>query len=228
MKNILDDLPADDRSAREADVRLLANAGIASYKALSTAVADQTVSADVRQAACWAIGKLGGARAVRILLGVLKRGEEMLTFEAAKSLIALEARDAIPQLVRIMKLGTAPHNRAAAAYVLGILGSAKAVGSLKDVLDGNDTPEVRSHAAEALGHIGDAKATDSVLRGLKDREARVRFWSAFALGEIGDRRALSALRDVALNDKAILPQFGSVSSEARKAIKRLKARTSEV
>ena len=225
MKNLLDKLPADDRVAHEADLKLLADARLTSCKALFRALHNRTLKLEVRQAACWFVGTLGGSQAIRALLDVLRRGDSGLTFEAAKSLIALEAKYAVPRICQIMMRGRTYRNRAAAAYALGILGGATARQSLLEVLDGTDTPEVRSHAAEALGHIGDKKATKALLRGLNDRSAKVRLWSAFALGEIGDLGALPQLEHLAARDKSVVPKMGKVSNEARRAIRRLKAKS---
>src|SRR5215813_578363 len=225
MKNLFEKLLVNDRVAHESDVKLLTNARLTSDKALFRALHDRSLKLEVRQAACRVLGRGGGSQATRTLLDLLRRGDAGLTFEAAKSLIALEANHDIPQISQIMMRGRTYRNRAAAAYVLGILGGGTASRSLVEVLNGTDTPEVRSHAAEALGHIADKNATESLMRGLRDRNAKVRLWSAFALGEIGDPRALPALQQLALKDESIVPKIGTVSREGRRAIRRLKAKS---
>jgi HEAT repeat protein len=225
VKNVLEQLSINDQVGHQSDLKLLNNAKLTSDKALFRAINDRALKLDVRQAACWAVGRRGGVQAIRALLNVLRQGESGLAFEAAKSLIALDAKQVIPQISQIVKRGKTPTNRAAAAYTLGFLGDGSVSQMLIEVLNGTDTPEVRSHAAEALGHIADENTTESLVRGLKDRSAKVRFWCVFALGEIGDLRALSPLQHLASEDKSTVPKVGKVSTEARRAIKRLKAQS---
>lgn len=160
------------------------------------------------------------------LLVVLWSGRAIPAFEAAKSLIALDATDAIPEVCRILKDGKTSDNRAAAAYVLGFLAGQAAINCLLKALRGSDSVKVRSHAAEALGHTGDERAVDGLIGALTDRAATVRYWAAFALGEIGSHAALVPLRKLAREDHGVATNGEKVSKEARRAIARLENRGS--
>lgn len=214
--------PDDSRDQLRRDVEMLSGSGITTYKALFAAPADRALSTGVQLAACGALARVGGQQAVRVLLKTLDHEKPEVSFEAAKSLVTLGGKDAVPRIVAIMLKGREPHNRAAAAYSLGMLGDPRAVPGLIELLNGNDDAQVRSHAAEALGHIADRRAVDSLIAHLTDGSAEVRFWSVFALGEIGEPAAVPHLKRLASSDTATLPDLGSVSSEARDAIKRIR------
>lgn len=220
LKRAISKMSLESRSVYERDVELLAKSGITTYESLCLAV-DGDLDIEIKQVASWALGTLGGPQALAALLRALEAEESELSFEAAKSLASLATEDSLPRIRTIMMTGESPHSRAAAAYVLGMLGDKGSVDSLIEVLAGRDVPEVRSHAAEALGHISDKRAMDSLLSALNDEAEDVRFWSAFALGEIGDPRAIPQLEKLATTDRATIPNWGSVRQEARIAMKRI-------
>ena len=156
------------------------------------------------------------------MLRALASQKQEVSFEAAKALVSWRIEESFPRIISIMLRGQNPHNRAAAAYALGMLTDKNAVEDLVGVLNGDDGSEVRSHAAEALGHISDTRATDSLIKSLEGESVEVRFWAAFALGEIGDPKAIPELERLAARDSPILPHWGSVSLEAQKAINRIR------
>lgn len=160
------------------------------------------------------------SKETRELLSALDKGKRIPAFEAAKSLIALNAKDVAPKVCRILS-GKSADNRAAAACVLGFLAVEEATACLLRALRGSDSVKVRSHAAEALGHAGDKSAVDGLLEALTDRAATVRYWATFALGELGSRSALVPLTKLAQEDRGILRNGQKVRTEARRAIARL-------
>jgi HEAT repeat protein len=218
--------PVELREQFRRNAELLSESGIKTYEALYAAPYDRGLGSDARLAACWALAYAGGCRAVSELLKALRHEEPEMSFEAAKSLVALGDTRALQQMISVMLKGRGPHNRAAASYALGMLGDARAVPSLIEVLDGDDEPLVRGHAAEALGNIGDRRALDSLVRNLSDDSPEVRFWSAYALGELGDPAALPHLKKLASKDTAAISNFGSVGSEARSATRRIRSKSS--
>ena len=74
--------------------------------------------------------------------------------------------------------------RAESAFVLGRIGSTKAVKSLIEALN-DKSVRVREKSAYALGELADARAVKALIKSLTDPEAVVRANAAFALGQIG-------------------------------------------
>ncbi len=146
---------------------------------------------------------------------------EVEAFEAAKEIwqdadVNLE----IP-LIRALRGGRRPFNRAAAAFAMQIVSTPKTVRALETVvLNRSERPRVRGEAAEALAHSHRKKSHDVVLRGLLDPSKEVRFWCAFSLGEMAERRALPRLRDLVV-DRRVVKGFHSVSKEAIDAIENI-------
>jgi len=212
-------------SACDCEIALLQDHGIVSFNSLNHAVNDPSLPAPVRLAACWALGRVGGSQASGSLLRALKEGDPPISFEAAKSLIALGDKRTVHLIASRMTTGVKVHNRAAAAYALGFLGQRSDSKSLLQILESDDTPEVRAHAAEALGHLGSKRSVKHLIRALKDNAPEVRFWSVFALGEIRDSSALPSLEQLWASDTTILPNAGSIKDEAESAIQRIRAQS---
>jgi HEAT repeat protein len=221
LNSLIEQAPQDSRVAFKRDVELILHSGITTPELLCQAPSDPNLPLEVRAAACWALGRLGGQKADHALLDALNSAERQLSFEAAKSLVALSSKSSVPGIRETLLVGANPHNRAAAAYTLGMLGDNGAVQSLIDLLNSEDDADVRSHAAEALGYLGDEVAVDSLLKALNDTAPEMRFWSAFALGQIRDPRAVPQLQRLASTDKASLPGLGSISEEALNALRRI-------
>jgi HEAT repeat protein len=98
------------------------------------------------------------------------------------------------------------------AKALGMLGDARAVGSLLTALTDTNM-YVRRASAEALEKIDDIRAVDQLLGALKDRLPRVRWTAVKALGEIGDARAVEALLGVLKSDDYDLRRAAAQSLE---------------
>ncbi|MDD1657267.1 MAG: HEAT repeat domain-containing protein [Methanomicrobiales archaeon] len=134
---------------------------------------------------------LGGIPAVRRmqeegdvtgLVATLDHRDPDLRYAAAEALAGMEAKDAIPPLVRA--LGD-PHQgvRWKAVEALGRMG----VDALPAVVAALESPEadVRWRAAVVLGDIGGAGATEALIRTLRDDDRYVRSRAEQALGRIG-------------------------------------------
>jgi adenylosuccinate lyase len=143
--------------------------------------------------------------------------------------------------------------RANAAFTLGQLGDAQAVGPLIEALRDEATVvraeaagalgglgderavepliralydsqwEVRSNAALSLGALGDARVLPHLLRALLDPNEEVRYWAARACGDLGDRAALPALEEMRAHDAGETPE-GRVRDAAAQAIARIQER----
>lgn len=113
----------------------------------------------------------------------------------------------------------------AAVYALGHLGARRSVALLIGTLRSKARPpRIRAAAAEALGEIGDQRAEAALRCALSDRAAEVRFFSAFALGLIGSEDSLAELARVARTDAGVVPTYGAVATEARRARREIRRR----
>ena len=210
----------------KADVELLLQE-VHSIRALIDLAQNSRAKANLRSAACWALGQLQSPRGVPVLLSMVERARSEIGWEAAKSLVILlrNGSKATRKLKQALLHGRSPHNRAAAAYVFGLTGNTSSIPLLVKVLEGSDTPEVRSHVAEALGNIGDANTSGSLIPALSDPSPQVRFSAAYALGELGNERAIAPLKRLASAKSTPSSKSGSVKAQARRSIRRIRRRS---
>ncbi len=110
---------------------------------------------------------------------------------AAKALADLEARDAIPELLRLLDVNE-PHARVAAAKALGQLKAREAVPRLMETARAAEPEFVRYWAGSALGQIGDHRATPLLIDMLNSSSGnwKMRTSALHALGLLGDPMAL--------------------------------------
>lgn len=208
------------------EIDALLSFGVDSVERLMSIVRDNSLSADIRMAACWALGQLRAKRSANALLAAFDDKDHRVSWEAAKSLGLIGSKRVIAPLIRALSQNRSSEKRAAAAYALGVLCDTRATQPLiQTLLNENERPKVRAHAAEAIGYLRDNSAVAPLITALKSRSPELRFWSVFALGEIGDRRALPYLSRLARTDKAVLRKWGSVGNEASEAIKHITAAT---
>jgi len=152
---------------------------------LSTALAPVVDSADngVALTAIQALGKVGDASSVTLLLGKLKssdypdarKSEIILALGARKDPAAVEALLSIAGNTEEEKV-----RRMYAADALGKIGDARAVPVLKGMFGEKDAL-IRLYAASALSQFGLDEAMPFLLQGLKDENWRLREQSAKAL-----------------------------------------------
>jgi len=157
----------------------------------------------------------------------LNGANQVDAFEAAKAV--WEDSDALLErpLILTLKNGRRPFNRAAAAFAMQMVTTAKTVQALeRSVKDKSERPRVRGEAAEALTHHHRKKSHDVLLAGLADSSKDVRFWCAFALGEMAEKRAIPSLKHLAATDRRIVKGFHSVAKEAADAIENIQSEKS--
>ncbi|KAA0253520.1 MAG: HEAT repeat domain-containing protein [Acidobacteria bacterium] len=221
----LSSLPAPLRSKAARDLARLKREVSSTDDLLRLASSPQLLPEE-RARAVWALGVLRERKAQPVLFALLTKPmkAEVLAWETVKALAQLRPRGAAAALEE--GLGHRSQlTRKVSAWALGQLGLKRARVPLEIRLrDRREAPDVRAQAAEALGSIGARQAAEALIEALEDRDAGVRFWSAYALGEIGDARALAPLQKL-ISDKSPGSGQHSVGLEARRAIARIRGKT---
>ncbi len=189
------------------------------------ALENPKMSTRVKDIICWVFAKMRVKRASRPLARFLEKGNAKSAMVAATALSDLDNRDVIQSLIRIVKRSPEEKRRVAAAYALSFMHAPRAPRVLLNIFrDESNSVQLRSQAAEGLGNHWYRTAFPDLIKGLKDRNASIRFWSIFALGQIGDRRALPYLKRIAKTDKAKVPGWWSIRKEARDMIRSIENR----
>ncbi|MDD1660380.1 MAG: HEAT repeat domain-containing protein [Methanomicrobiales archaeon] len=129
-----------------------------------------------------AVRKMGETGDMAGLVATLGHRDPDLRYAAAEALAGMEAKEAVPPLVRA--LGD-PHQgvRWKAAEALGRMGR-DALPAVAAALESPDA-DVRWRVAVVLGDIGGAGATEALIRALRDDDRYVRSRAEQALGRIG-------------------------------------------
>ena len=121
------------------------------------------------------------------LIRNLKNRDGWIRSKAASRLGELKVKEAIDELVEILKEDRDSMVRSSAAAALGDFGreAKEAVEVLIDVMKRDQIIGVRLEAAVALGNIGDEDAVPALTKiALEDEDIRVRSWAADALRKI--------------------------------------------
>ena len=114
---------------------------------------------------------------------------------AAWKLVEAGAR-AVEPLLEALEKNPDPQVRFKAAWVLGRIGDAKALGALTGALQEDEDPSVREWAASALEAIGDRRAIPFLARSVAtDSSREVRLRSSLALVAFGASEAFMELLD---------------------------------
>jgi putative heme-binding domain-containing protein len=170
-------------TVRRRAVQALAEKGAEAVAALAKAV-HQAPSAEARRNAVWSATRVehpGARAAVREALG----DEDETVRQAALHSVGLRRdREALPQLLPILK-GPSLHNRRAAAEALGRVGDRSAVPALLEAA-GEPADRVLEHSLTyALIEIADAQGTTA---GLRSPNARTRRAALVALEQMKEGR----------------------------------------
>ena len=166
---------------------------------------------EVRLACVWAIGQIGGPRAVEGLVatledrdpGVVRRAQEVM-LEAAPN--------AAGEIVSHARRTEKPAARFAAVELLGALQDPQASELLLEFIDDPD-PELRTKAVKAAAAIADPRFREPFRRLLLDPAWSVRCQAATGLGAVGAIDAIPGLF-VALEDEAWWVRFNAATALA--------------
>lgn len=168
---------------------------------------------EVREAALYALGRIGTLEALEAMLEALERGNRW-TQEKIAEVIQEAGDESIAVLVDLLR-DPNPARRAFAAEVIGGVAGADEVGYLAEALMDDDL-DVRARAADSLGKLRHPSSRPSLLLALEDPQWEVRAQAAKALGRIGEEedapRLAEKLRDpqwwVRNNAAAALREMG--------------------
>jgi len=227
LQAIADHLDPAQRDHAQRDIEAIRRAGGTSYSSLLAILRDTQYSSELRAAVCWVLAQPGshGRRPIAALLEALEDASAAVRIAAAQALGQLGARKAVAQLITTLFTDDDDEARKAAAYALGLIGDEDATRALVWTLTQREgVPAVRGMAAESLAYVGAKSAVPALLVTLDDPSPEVRFWSAFALGELGGPESLPGLERVAVRDMADVPDWGTVSHEATRAIARIQGK----
>jgi HEAT repeat protein len=145
---------------------------------------------ETRQAAVVALGRIGDARAVPALLGVLNDDPELATV-AASALGAIGDQRAFEGLLGLVGHPAAPV-RQAAVGALNSLGHPELAARALPLLADPD-PRVRESAVKIAGYFGYPNCVDALLERCDDQDERVRRAAVEHLPYLDDPRVLPAL-----------------------------------
>jgi HEAT repeat protein len=119
---------------------------------------------------------------------------------AARYAAQLDARQAIPQLLAMLRAHDPPA-RSAAASALGKLGAREALDDLADIALEDEDPIVRAWAAGAIGEIGGEEAVGVLAAVLDSEDWVVRRAAVYGLGASGERSALALVEQARMRER---------------------------
>jgi HEAT repeat protein len=170
--------------------------------------------AELREAAIWALGQIGGPTAERRLRTALADPDVRVRRTAIEKLGELKVRAAVPELIRLLEDPRGePSGRVAAATALGAIGDSRAAGPLLVALKDANV-YVRAEAEKALALLKAPPAPRDAVNLLRDPSPRVRAEAAQKLGEARDPEVTSRLI-AALNDNENEVRQAAIRSLAR-------------
>lgn len=147
---------------------------------------------EVREAALYALGRIGTREALESMLDALNEGDRWSQEKVAEAVE--EAGDESRRvLVGLLRDGN-PVRRAFAAEVMGGIGGAEEAVYLEEAL-ADEEVDVRARAADSLGRMRHRLARPALLQALEDPAWQVRSQAVKALGIIGEEKDVPRLVD---------------------------------
>ena len=151
---------------------------------------------EVREAALYALGRIGTREALEAMLEALDRGDRWTQEKVAEAVE--EAGDESRHLLVELLGDDNPVRRTFAVEVMGRAGGAGETSYLEEAL-ADEEVDVRARAADSLGKLRHHSSRAALLKALEDPDWQVRSQAVKALGRIGDEedapRLVEALRD---------------------------------
>ncbi len=170
---------------RQRTVAALARRGAEAVDAVGR-VLRESRSVDARTAAVWALARIEDDAARTLTTAALSDPDDVVRQAALSSVALWRQRDALPDLIALLKSGT-PAQRLVAAEAVGRIGDATAVAPLIEAMDDVDSP--RQALSQALIEIGNADA----IRETAADEAALPIGALIALDQLGKATAADVL-----------------------------------
>lgn len=161
-----------------------------------------------RYVAAWALGEIGDARAIPVLIRTMGDENAEVRKYAARSLIKF-GPEAVEALLEA--LGSAsPEVRHYAVRALGEIRDERSVESLI-AMDGKVDEEVYLWA---LGRLGDSRGYEKVADAVADGDWRIRLAAIQALKDLGDERAVPLLEEILEDDEWMIREWAARGLES--------------
>lgn len=145
---------------------------------------------EVREAALYALGRIGTRESLESMLDALNDGDRWSQEKVAEAVE--EAGDESRRvLVGLLRDGN-PARRAFAAEVMGGIGGSEEAVYLEEAL-ADEAVDVRARAADSLGRMRHRLARPALLQALEDPAWQVRAQAVKALGSIGEEKDVPRL-----------------------------------
>jgi hypothetical protein len=182
---------------------------------------DPTAAVDLRIDAItlFVASRQSGEGVLRVLL---ESGDMLIITETLKRIREFRTEWAVSEIIAKVKVVDEPSERAILAWALaGFSGNHDVVEVLMKLIKQDPDINVRNHAIESLSQFRSPRVVDALLSVLQRGSAIERFWALYSLGAIGDSRAVEAIGQC-LQDQTFVQDFGTISSEAKWALGRIK------
>jgi hypothetical protein len=161
------------------------------------------------------------------LRALLESTDKLVMVEALKRIREFSPEWAASEIIARVKNSNDPSERAVLAWTLaGYPENVEVRGALLELIKRDSDVKVRNHALESLGAFRSPVVVNALLNVLEHGSANERFWSLYSLGTIGDDRAVEAISRC-LQDHTQIPDFGSISAEAKWALESIAKRTQD-
>ena len=172
---------------------------------------------EVRVKAIEVLGVLKDSSAYSVVLKCLDDSHRDIRYASVKALYKMKTRKSASPLSRQLYEETEDDIKRLIIDTLIRLKDGGGFKGLEKVLLNDQNPELRIHAAYAYGTLGNKKSLPSLLRGLRDKDYRVRAEVCSSLGQFKDKRILPYLLGIINDDTENYVRTASLY-----AIKRMK------
>jgi HEAT repeat protein len=194
-------VPPERRSDVRRDVERLISLGVKTPRDAADVLLDSRRSVTDRATCCWAIKVAGDSAAVPCLLAIYRGSPATLTWEIATALTVLADEKIVPLMEALASRDVRPAQRAAAAYILGHLGSRHSGELLAIAFKKERSRGVRQAMVEAMGRLGGHGTRSAIEGAISDSAPGVRASACYAIGLMGL--------------KHLIPKLASIASERR-------------
>jgi HEAT repeat protein len=183
----------NDRVRATALASLPAGASAAASSQVMAIVQDKTEPSDVHQAAIRALGSVGDARALSLLLSLAEGKEDGDARLAIRALARSGDKASCEPLIQILENNERQGRHAAAGMALGKLAGNARIPRIEQIAR-NPKSQAREAAVTALGGIATPEAVAALVRISEDDSANLRKAAFSQLSEVDRPEALAALR----------------------------------